>query len=258
MFRLLGLLQRGSKGTVLRDQAGVIYSRSACWQVTSAYSYNRTSRGPTLITSRCFCGLRHFSLTDPGKWTTLTFREQSGSGSLNWSCSSQWMWLITGQLATGTCANTGRRLGEQATQSESRYHSACYFPRNCFNDFPTSCFIFMSSVLSVYCRGLPASKNDQLCMPLNMYICAFVYSIGVHWYFSFSSQWFTKKIKAATFPYFLTASSDGVLTYVTCGWHPSWHHRKSPFLPLTVSQSIPSASSYRAYRGHFLLAPRSI
>lgn len=63
----------------------------------------------------------------------------------------------------------------------------------------------MSSVLSVYCRGLPASKNDQLCMPLNMYICAFVYSIGVHWYFSFSSQWFTKKIKAATFPYFLTA-----------------------------------------------------
>lgn len=24
----------------------------------------------------------------------------------------------------------------------------------------------------------PASKNDQLCMTLNMYICAFVYSIG--------------------------------------------------------------------------------
>lgn len=48
---------------------------------------------------------------------------------------------------------------------------------NCFNDFPASCFIFMSQVHSVHCKGLPASKNDQLCMPLNMYISAFVYSI---------------------------------------------------------------------------------
>lgn len=54
----------------------------------------------------------------------------------------------------------------------------------------------MSPVLSVYCKGLPASENNQLCMPLNMYICAFVYSIGVHWYFFFSSLWFIKKIKA--------------------------------------------------------------
>lgn len=63
----------------------------------------------------------------------------------------------------------------------------------------------MSSVLSVYCKGLPASENDQLCMPLNMYICAFVYSIGVHWYFFFSSQWFTKKIQSGLSSLLVTA-----------------------------------------------------
>lgn len=52
--------------------------------------------------------------------------------------------------------------------------------RNSFNDFAASCFIFMSLVLSVYCKGLPASQDDQLCMPLKMYISAFVYSIEVH------------------------------------------------------------------------------
>lgn len=41
----------------------------------------------------------------PGKWTALT--KHGGPNSLNWSCSSQWKWLITGQLATGTRANTG-------------------------------------------------------------------------------------------------------------------------------------------------------
>lgn len=124
---------------------------------------------------------------------------------------------------------------------------------NCFNDFPTSCFIFMSSVLSVYCRGLPGSENDQLCMTLNMYICAFVYSVGVHWYFFFSSQWFTKKGKAPS----LTCKGAWrhwawtTLMNMTHRWHPVWHHCKSPFHP------CPSANQYSfllppSLQGHFL------
>lgn len=135
-----------------------------------------------------FCGPRHFG-DRPGKWTVLTLTEHSGPGSLNWSCGSQWMWLITGQLASGTCANTGG--GWECMKLKWESVALCsLLLSNCFNDFPTSCFIFISPVLSVYCKGLPASENNQLCMPLNMYICAFVYSIGVHWYFFFSSQWF--------------------------------------------------------------------
>lgn len=51
--------------------------------------------------------------------------------------------------------------------------------KKCFNDFLTSCFIFTSLVLSKYCRGLPGSQNNQLCIPLKMHICAFVYLIGL-------------------------------------------------------------------------------
>ncbi len=159
------------------------------------------------------------------------------------------MWLITGQLASGTYANHGR--GWECRQLKWGVSTTLLMILlwNCFNDFPTSCFIFMSSVLSVNCRRLPASKNDQLCMPLNMYICAFVYSIGVHWYFFFSSLWFTKKIMEAPFPYLQKTllsfesvdENDPQMTSCVTSL-------QIPSLPQPVSQSIPSASSYQAYR----------
>ena len=164
------------------------------WVKPSESSLLTTERAAAWQTStRCFLWSETF------RWWTLEVNplpltQPSGPGCLNWSCSSQWMWLITGQLAGGTCANTEE--GEQL-----KWESLPPLLQNCFNDFPTSCFIFMSSVLSAYRKGLPASEMDQLCIPLNMYICAFVYSIGVDFFLS-SPQ---RKIKEASHPHFVNA-----------------------------------------------------
>lgn len=115
-------------------------------------------------------------VTDRGS-EPITLAKRSDPDSPNWPRSSQWMWLITGQLATGTCAKAGCKCELLKWESVA----LCILVlSNCFNDFPTLCFIFISPLLSVYCKGLPASENDQLCIPLNMYISAFVYSIAVH------------------------------------------------------------------------------
>lgn len=106
-------------------------------------------------------------------------------------------------------------------------------------------------MLSVYCKGLPASENDQLCMPLNMHISAFVYSIGVHWYFFFSSQLFKRKIKAGSFllitKRLMLLSFDSVDEY-----DPQMTSCVTSLLisfpPLSVSQSISSPSPYQALR----------
>lgn len=115
-------------------------------------------------------------------------------------------------------------------------------------------------MLSVYCKGVPASKNDQLCMLLNMYICAFVYSIGVHWYFCFSSQGFTKKIKAdsvLTCNRASCCSALTMLTNMTRRWLPVWHHRKSP-LCLSLSTNQYGLPPPAQPTGTLPLAPQSI
>lgn len=180
---------------------------------------------------------------------TLTHTERRGPGSLYWSCSSRWMWLITDQLADGTCANSGAVWESRQLKWESVALSTLLL-QNCFNDFPTSCFIFMSSVLSVYWKGLPASKNDQLCMPLNMYICAFVYPIGVHWYFFLSSRWFTKKTKASLSFFVKLLSLDGVRKHDPS--HDFLCDITENVLPATVCQPINTICLPLSLQGHFL------
>ena len=155
---------------------------------------------------------------------------------------------------------TLEEAGSAATSSESRYHSCSLLLQKSFNDFPTSCFIFMSPVLSVYCKGLPASENDQLCMPLNMYICAFVYAIGVH-YFFLSSKWFTKKIKGASSLLVngpdaaelrqRRGAYDPLMT--SCVTSPQIPSLPQPVKPINTACLLPPS-----LRGHFLLAPPSI
>lgn len=88
--------------------------------------------------------------------------EQSGPGSLNWSYSSQRMWLITGQLATGTCANAGE--GWECNSSESHYHSTHLFSKTVLMTFPLHVlFLFLQCSAYTAKDSLQAKTINYAC-----------------------------------------------------------------------------------------------
>lgn len=109
--------------------------------------------------------------------------------------------------------------------------------------------MFYFYVFVQHCRGpsLPGSEHNQLCIPLKMHICAFVYSIGVHRCFIFTSEWFMRQLEAHVW-----CQSSSTLGRAAPWRHPLWHHRRSALWPCQSLNRCSPASSHLACRERFL------
>lgn len=137
-------------------EACMVYAHSVPHQVTGTI-FNH-------ITSHIWhSSHRSFFLDGPGKWATLTLSKQSGLDSLNWSRSSQRMWLITDQFSHWHLCQHWTRMGVHATQL-SQDHSPHYFSKTVLMTFPLH-VLFLCLQCSVY------TAEDSLGVKTINYAC---------------------------------------------------------------------------------------